>query len=225
MVVADIDTDYICRQMDGSDVDGSNFSFIMDRKGDVIISSRKEGAFAATDMNQNLTKATDKAMAETAERMVAGEKGIALVHVDGGEYYLAYAPLPEMGWSVGTVIDTTVISASGDQAEEYVNDVFESYDYELGKFFLIKAIGAILLFVLTLYLILRRNVKMARGFAEPINTLIKGVKEIAEGNLDRKLSIQTGDELENLGIRIIKSLADDVKYSFIYGVNFVTITI
>ena len=198
VVVADIDTDYICRQMDGSDVDGSNFSFIMDRKGDVIISSRKEGAFAATDMNQNLTQATDKAMAETAERMVAGETGIALVHVDGGEYYLAYAPLPEMGWSVGTVIDTTVISASGDQAEEYVNDVFESYDYELGKFFLIKAIGAILLFVLTLYLILRRNVKMARGFAEPINTLIKGVKEIAEGNLDRKLSIQTGDELETL---------------------------
>ena len=35
----------------------------------------------------------------------------------------------------------------------------------------------------------------------------------------------TGDELENLGIRIIKSLADDVKYSFIYGVNFITITI
>ena len=35
----------------------------------------------------------------------------------------------------------------------------------------------------------------------------------------------TGDELENMGIRIIKSLADDIKYSFIYGVNFITITI
>ena len=35
----------------------------------------------------------------------------------------------------------------------------------------------------------------------------------------------TGDELENMGIRIIKSLAEDVRYSFIYGVNFVTITV
>ena len=35
----------------------------------------------------------------------------------------------------------------------------------------------------------------------------------------------TDDNMENLGIRIIKSLADDVKYSFIYGVNFFTITI
>ena len=33
------------------------------------------------------------------------------------------------------------------------------------------------------------------------------------------------DDLENMGIRIIKSLAEDVKYSFIYGVNFITITI
>ena len=33
------------------------------------------------------------------------------------------------------------------------------------------------------------------------------------------------DDLENLGIHIIKSLAEDVNYSFIYGVNFITITI
>ena len=35
----------------------------------------------------------------------------------------------------------------------------------------------------------------------------------------------TDDDLENMGIRIIKSLAEDVKYSFIYGVNFITITV
>ena len=198
IVVADINTDYICRQMDSSDVKGSNFSFIMDKEGNVIISTREEGAFAATDMNQNLRKAPDRAMAETAERMVAGERGIALVNADGGTYYLAYAPLPKVGWSLGTVIDTTVISASGDQAEAYVSKVFERYDSHLGKFFLITAIGATLLFILTLYPILWKNIRMAQGFAEPINTLIDGVKEIAAGNLDRKLSIKTGDELEAL---------------------------
>lgn len=35
----------------------------------------------------------------------------------------------------------------------------------------------------------------------------------------------TGDELENLGIRIVKSFAQDIKYSYIYGVNFITITV
>lgn len=34
-----------------------------------------------------------------------------------------------------------------------------------------------------------------------------------------------GDALENLGIRIVKAFARDVKYSFIYGVNFITITV
>jgi len=36
---------------------------------------------------------------------------------------------------------------------------------------------------------------------------------------------KSGDELENLGIRIVKSIADDVRYSFIYGVNFISITV
>ena len=35
----------------------------------------------------------------------------------------------------------------------------------------------------------------------------------------------TDDKIKNVGIRIIKSLADDVQYSFIYGVNFLTIKI
>lgn len=34
-----------------------------------------------------------------------------------------------------------------------------------------------------------------------------------------------GDELENLGIRIVKSFAQDIKYSFVYGVNFISITV
>ncbi len=35
----------------------------------------------------------------------------------------------------------------------------------------------------------------------------------------------SGDEMENIGIKIVKSFADDIKYSFIYGVNFITITV
>ncbi len=35
----------------------------------------------------------------------------------------------------------------------------------------------------------------------------------------------TGDDLENLGIRIVKSFAQEIKYSYIYGVNFITITL
>ena len=35
----------------------------------------------------------------------------------------------------------------------------------------------------------------------------------------------TGDDLENLGIRIVKSFVQEIKYSYIYGVNFITITL
>ena len=34
-----------------------------------------------------------------------------------------------------------------------------------------------------------------------------------------------GDGFENLGIQILKSIAEDIKYTFVYGVNFITITV
>ena len=34
-----------------------------------------------------------------------------------------------------------------------------------------------------------------------------------------------GDDMDNLGIKILKSIAEDIKYSFVYGVNFITITV
>jgi anti-sigma regulatory factor (Ser/Thr protein kinase) len=40
-----------------------------------------------------------------------------------------------------------------------------------------------------------------------------------------KYEYSSGDGLENLGIQIVKSFAQDIKYSFIYGVNFITITV
>ena len=33
------------------------------------------------------------------------------------------------------------------------------------------------------------------------------------------------DSIENIGIKIVKSFATDVKYSFVYGVNFISITV
>ncbi|MBQ7497947.1 MAG: SpoIIE family protein phosphatase, partial [Selenomonas sp.] len=187
-----------CQRMKSSEVDGSNFSFVMDKEGNVIISPRHEGTFAATEMNHNLRKAEDKDLAETAERMAAGEHGIALVRADGEEYYLAFAPLSDLGWSMGTVIDKAQITAKGDQAEAYVGEVLQKYNADRKKFFLLMVAGAMLAFVIALYPILKANVKMAKGFADPINVLTDGVKEIAAGNLDRKLSIKTGDELEIL---------------------------
>ena len=36
---------------------------------------------------------------------------------------------------------------------------------------------------------------------------------------------ETGDDFENLGIEILKSIAEDIRYSFVYGVNFITIVV
>lgn len=111
---------------------------------------------------------------------------------------LAYASLPGLGWSIGTVTDKAEIAIKGNRVENYVGADFKQYNKVLQNYFLLIVAGAVLFFVVTLYLILRRNVQMARGFAVPINSLTEGVREIAAGNLQKKLFLKTGDELESL---------------------------
>lgn len=190
VIVTDIDTEYIADRMERANVNDSEFSFVMDKGGKIIISPRREGAFSAANMKTNLLEAEDKSLSETAECMIAGKTGIAPVKADGDEYYLAYAPLSDIGWSIGTVVDKSVILESGDKIEAYVVTLFLQYREERNKF-LIFAIGVVMIFfVITLYPILQVNIKMAKGFATPINLLTEGVQEISAGNLQKKTFCQ-----------------------------------
>lgn len=59
------------------------------------------------------------------------------------------------------------------------------------------------------------------------NEMIMRIKDESRGH-DPFMKYEystTGDDMENLGIKIVRSFAKDIKYSFIYGINFITITV
>jgi Na+-driven multidrug efflux pump len=57
---------------------------------------------------------------------------------------------------------------------------------------------------------------------ECISLLFSSGSQVIVG---RKIGQNNSDSFENIGIKIVKSFAADIKYSFIYGVNFITITV
>lgn len=198
VVEADIDTDFIYERMKETNDDADEFTFIMGRKGAVLISHQKDGLFAAGDMNVDLRKSDNRELADAVERMVAGETGIATIENAGKTYYLAYAPLPDTGWSIGTIIDKSAIMENADNIEGYTLSAIHDRDRYLQKIILATGVMSAVLFAILLWLILRANVRMAKGIAAPIDSLAKGAMEIAHGNLGKKFSIKTGDEIETL---------------------------
>lgn len=177
----------------------TGFSFVVDEGGDIIFSSRTSGRLG-TDANTvvDLRKDPESTLAEAVRRMVAGEKGSMPVIIDGVECYLAFAPLMERGWSFGSAIESAEMTAPVTSSSETILEETEFFTQEMDDHInraILATVGSIFIFLLLMAYLGNR---MAGGFTKPIHELADGVKEIASGNLDKKLDIRTGDEIEHL---------------------------
>ena len=176
----------------------SNINFALNNKGEIMYSSEVEGPLAVGDGHRDLRKSEEKSLALEAASMVAGLSDIALVTLDGEEYYLAYAPLPSVGWSVGTLLKRDEVLGPAAAARDSLSVHAKAFHDAMRSLFL-KNAAIITALLLALFAVLvYGSRKMAGRFVQPILALTEGVREIAKGNLDQKIDVKTGDEIEEL---------------------------
>lgn len=183
-----------------------NIQFVLDENSCVVISSRREGAWAVGAGGEDglrqysadelpLSENTDKAIAA----MMAGKTGTAIVeYTDGKEYVLAYAPMPTLGWSYGTLIEREQVVAPARTAKEYVLARAGDFARAMRQVFLQNILTMAVLLVVLMLGIAAGSSKAAQRFVQPLLLLTAGVKKIAKGNLEEKLQVRTGDEIETL---------------------------
>lgn len=183
--------------MDNSLMGKSGISFVLSDKGKIMLSTNHEGLMNDVD-GKDLRKESNESLANAVGKMISGESGWQIVELDGQEYFLAYAPMQKIKWSFGTIIAINEVMTPVQTARQHiVGQVGEFKDMmndQVVKFVLVAIISIwstlILLFNLTSWL--------TDKFVAPIKELTGGVGEIAAGNLEKKISIPTGDELETL---------------------------
>ncbi|MBO5514969.1 MAG: HAMP domain-containing protein, partial [Schwartzia sp.] len=172
--------------------------FALNQKGEVVFSSMKEGTLAAVAEHRDLRESEQKSLAFEAACMTAGLSDVGLVTIDGVEYYLAYAPIPSLGWSLGTLIERSTVIQPSVSAKEIILTQAADFLASVQSFFTDSLLRmAILLFVILAALVWGSR-KAAERFVRPILALRDGVREIAMGNFDSKVEIQTGDEIGEL---------------------------
>lgn len=198
VICLDIDISYLNERISTIEADDPKFSFIMGRNGEILISPQKDGIFSAGNMDEDLRKSENETIALAADHMVAKKTGLDLIKADGKEYYLAYTPISDTDWSLGTLLDKNEIITTANFLEGYIDDIIEEYNDNSVEFFLLITIVTLIIFSIIIYFILKMNISMAKGFVAPINLLTKGVREISGGNLEKTLEIKTGDEIQTL---------------------------
>lgn len=186
-----------------------SINFALNRKGCVVLSTQKTGTLAVS-ADTDLRLSGEQSLAMEAASMAAGKRDVALVTVDGEEYYLAYAPMPSIGWSFGTLVKRDAVVGPAKEIRHTVMSEAKKFAAVLDDFFFGNFIrmAVLMLFILAVLVYVSR--RAARRFVEPVLALSAGVKDIAKGNLDRKLDIKTGDEIEGLADSV-NEMTDDLK--------------
>ena len=187
----------------------TDINFVLDADGKVIFSTQKDGIFAVNNSSDDLTSRAggldlrlnaEKTLASAATKMVSGEQGVAPIKLNGENFYLAFAPISQTGWSFGMLVsEVEVLNTTEDTRSYFLEQMTRLQNQMLKDQSYIDNL-AMIIPVILLMILLVMSTKLSRRFVKPINELTAGVHEISSGNLDKKIDINTDDEIEHLAV-------------------------
>jgi len=137
---------------------------------------------AHPDKQKVLKKELSYANYQFYPQVMKGEEGISAYVEDGQEMIAAFIPIYNLNWGI-------VVQQSKDEAFELVRKMRN----QVTIFVSITSILAVALAVGTI-----------RRIAKPIETLVKGVRQYADGNLKHRIKVERQDELMVLAVEFNK---------------------
>ncbi len=173
-------------------------SFMLDSTGKLIYFSDFQRLQAFNGDEINLQYDDEPTIVEAVRHMIAGESGVMSVEEDGDIYYLAFAPMPSVGWSLGLVVEDDEVLDPVEEVSAAVRRQMGYYQEILQQAMEASTVRTVAILIPVLLLIFYYSGFMANRVATPIRRLADGVREISAGNFDKKLEIHTGDEIEEL---------------------------
>ena len=189
-------------------------AFIMDNKTGKIIFSSEVGGELGIDHDYDFTDDPSlfdiEELAEVSKKMAAGETGLALVKVDGINHYVAYTQIENVGWSFGVALEEQEVTLPAKVNEQLIENTTENFVGVLNNSIKLMIIAMLVAFAVIIALVPFIGKKIADAFIKPLNILTDGVREIASGNLDKKIEVDTDNEIKHLAV-CFNAMTDELK--------------
>ena len=200
VVGLDVSSVDIYKAINDTAIGENGFSFVLNKKGEVIFSSSNEGILTTASGVKDLREVPGQTLANAATQMVKGKSEILPVTIDGKEYFLAFAPMKNIGWSFGTLTFRNDVVNAAENSKNYFLAQVEGFSLRLQDEYIFMTFFGAHLLAFIVYILFSAGKKVSELFVKPIHELSDGVHEISSGNLDKKLDVHTGDEIEHLAI-------------------------
>ena len=171
---------------------------ILNKRGQVLFSTFREGTLAAVTDAEDLRQSGDTALAEMAEKAVGGEAGITLLSPDGIPSYAAYAPMKTVGWSMIVFLSQEAVDAPTNQLLAGIDGMTERAFQDTAGYIRNAQRLLILLLGIALIIVLAVSVALSNQIVRPIQLLTEEVGSMQGDNLDFHWDLDTGDETQTL---------------------------
>ena len=141
-------------------------------------------ARAPDEVGPDLT-AAPAAFQDILERMARGDRGLESVQLGGRELLIAFAPLTSTGWSLGSVVETSLILQPADALAAEVETASQRLVF-----------GQVMPITLAILVaVVAAGYWLTARLTRPITQMADAARRLGEGNLDVEVPPSGGDEI------------------------------
>ncbi len=211
----DVEVRSILKSLISTQLEPEGKVFILDHEGDVLVRRELSETTGYSWDNEykkeNLLKSPDPGISAVARKMTEGNRGCADLAIPGEPvHFVAYYPIITTGWSIGISIPKKLIIAAALNTEQIIHRDVLKHSSFISNHIENSRIAYISLGFIVLLLILVAGAYLSAKITAPVLFLKKQAEEIGRGNLDLKIELKTGDELEHLA-DTFNRMTDDLK--------------
>ena len=222
VVEADVTLKVMSDKIVGTQIGKLGYAFLLDNHGKVITRpglTPGDTRWDETYNTENLLESDNPELKKIVKDMIAGNTGIGRTKFDGGDKYIAYGPVKGMNWSLGIAVPVKQIIAPASATEKKIIYATEKACMHINE--RIKSVHStiLIIFLCIICSVFFVAYRLSRRITRPILALSDGVKIVGGGNLDYKLEVKTGDEIEDLAdsfnemVANLKAKSDELKQS------------
>jgi len=217
VVEADITLKMLTDHIISTQIGKSGYAFLIDNEGNLIAHPGINAGGRRWNekyLTKNLLKSNSSSLRKIVRDMVGGRTGIQRFEGDpiisGDDKYIAYAPIVATHWSLGVVMPVSEIIAPALTTAERISLATTQTAEDIRRRIknVMYLIGGI--FLVTIIVVWGLAHRISKRIALPILKLKEGVQIVGKGNLDYRLNIKTGDEIEELASAFNK-MTEDLK--------------
>jgi sigma-B regulation protein RsbU (phosphoserine phosphatase) len=166
------------------------YPFIVDGSGKIILSRLDKPSGSLKDLfkSENIMQANSSEVRATVSSMTQGETGSSIIALENADIYVAYAPIPTPGWSLGLAYQAEEMSLPARFIDAGIRDVAQGATRGLKDSARVIEMIFLVIFLLAGICAASLGIVLSRRFDSQMETLEQALARISRGDFDVQLN-------------------------------------